>query len=152
MRAERCPLTHVPYKGVADGYPAVISGEVSWMLGSPISALPLMKAGRLRGIAVTSAARSKALPDLPTIAESGVPGYDVTAWFALFAPTRIPPDIVAKLHAEARNALLEPNVLRRMASEATDVVVNAPAEFAPEVRKEYDTWRRLVQQAGLKAQ
>lgn len=145
-------MTHVPYKGVADGYPAVISGEVSWMLGSPISALPLMKAGRLRGIAVTSAARSKALPDLPTIAESGAPGYDVTAWFALFAPARIPPDIVSKLHAEARKALIEPNVLRRMASEATDVVVNAPAEFAPEVRKEYDTWRRLVQQAGLKAQ
>lgn len=145
-------MTHVPYKGVADGYPAVISGEVKWMLGSPISALPLMKAGRLKGIAVTSARRSPALADLPTIAESGVPGYDVTAWFALFAPARTPPEIVARLHAEARRALLDREVVRRMQAEATDVVGNAPAEFALEVRNEYEKWRELVKRAGLKAQ
>lgn len=143
-------MTHVPYKGVADGYPAVISGEVKWMLGSPISALPLMKAGRLKGIAVTSASRSKALPDLPTIAESGVPGYDVTAWFGLFAPARLPSDISARLHGEAREALLDPAVVRRMQAEATDVVGNAPAAFAVEVRAEYEKWRGLVRRAGLK--
>ena len=82
-------ITHIPYKGVAEGYPAVISGQVNWIFGSPISALPFMKAGRLKGIAVTSAARSKALPDLPTVAESGVPGYELDAWFGLFAPARI---------------------------------------------------------------
>lgn len=145
-------MTHVPYKGVADGYPAVMSGEVKWILGSPISALPLMKAGRLRGIAVTSARRSPALPDLPTIAESGVPGYDVTAWFALFAPARTAPEIVAKLHAEARTALLDREVVRRMEAEATEVVGSAPAQFAQEVRREHEKWRELVGRSGLKVQ
>ena len=144
------PMTHVPYKGVAEGYPAVMSGEVNWMLGSPISALPLMKAGRLKGIAVTSAARSKALPDLPTIAESGVPGYDVSAWFGLFAPARVPSILVTRLHTEARAALLNPDVMRRMQSEGTEVVGNPPQEFAAEVKKEFDKWRALVQRAALK--
>ena len=143
-------MTHVPYKGVADGYPAVMSGEVNWMLGSPISALPLMKAGRLKGIAVTGAARSKALPDLPTIAESGVPGYEVSAWFGLFAPARVPSAIIARLQTEARTALLNPDVARRMQHEGTEVVGNPPQEFAVEVKEEFGKWRALVQRAGLR--
>ena len=90
-------MIHVPYKGVADGYPAVMSGTVNWMLGSPISAQPLMKAGRLRGIAVTGEKRLKALPDLPTIAET-VPGYEVSAWFGLFGPARLPAPILEALY------------------------------------------------------
>lgn len=143
-------MTHVPYKGVAEGYPAVMSGEVNWILGSPISVLQLIKAGRLKGIAVTGAARSKALPDLPTIAESGVPGYDVSAWFGLFAPARAPPAIIDKLYAEARAAVQNPEVARRMQIEGTDVVGNRPPEFAAEVKQEFDKWRTLVKQAGLK--
>jgi len=143
-------MTHVPYKGVAEGYPAVMTGQVDWMLGSPISALPLMKAGRLKGIAVTSATRSKALPELPTIAESGVPGYEVNAWFGLFAPARVPAAIVNRLYAEARDAVRRPEVLRRMEAEGTDVGGNRPQEFAAEVAREYQTWRGLVAKAGLK--
>ena len=143
-------MTHVPYKGVADGYPAVMNGQVDWMLGSPISALPLVKAGRLKGIAVTSATRAKALPDLPTIAESGVPGYEVNAWFGLFAPARVPAAIVNRLYAEARDAVRRPELARRMEAEGTDVGGNAPKEFAAEVAKEYKTWRSLVVKAGLK--
>lgn len=143
-------MTHVPYKGVADGYPAVISGQVNWMLGSPISALPLMKAGRLKGIAVTGAVRSRALPNLPTIAESGVPGYEVSAWFGLFAPARVPAAIIGKLNAEARRAVLNPDVVRRMEAEGTEVVGNPSKEFAAEVKKEFDKWRGLVKSAGLK--
>ena len=143
-------MTHVPYKGVADGYPAVISGEVKWMLGSPISALPLMKAGRLKGLAVTSAHRSKALPELPTIAESGVPGYDVTAWFGLFAPAGIPSTLAGRLQAEAHKALHNPDVMRRMQAEATEVVGNPPQQFAAEVKGEFEKWKALVQRAGLK--
>jgi tripartite-type tricarboxylate transporter receptor subunit TctC len=143
-------MTHVPYKGVADGYPAVISGEVNWMLGSPISALPLMKAGRLKGIAVTGAVRSKTLPDLPTIAESGVAGYEVSAWFGLFAPARVPASVIGQLHAEARAALLNPDVVRRMHSEGTEVVGNPPREFATEVKQEFDKWRMLVQRTELR--
>lgn len=143
-------MTHVPYKGVADAYPAVVSGQVNWILGSPISALPLMRAGRMKGIAVTSATRSKTLPELPTIAESGVPGYDVTAWFGLFAPARVPPAIIARLHAEAKNAIRNPEVVRRLEAESTDAVGNSPEEFAAEVAREFEKWRGLVRRAGLK--
>jgi len=143
------PMTHVPYKGVAEAYPAVVSGQVDWMLGSPISALPLIKTGRMRGIAVTSPTRSAALPDLPAVAES-VPGYDVVAWFGMFAPAGTPPAIIARLNAEAKRALATPEVTRRMEAEGTDVVVNAPAQFAAQVKAEYDKWRNLVAKKGIK--
>lgn len=145
-------MNHVPYKGVADAYPAVISGQVNWVLGNPLSALSLMKAGRLRGIAVTGASRMKVLPDLPTVAESGVPGYAVDAWFGLFAPARVPPRIVATLQQEAGRALRAPELERRMQAEGTDLVGNPPQEFAGQVRAEYEKWRGLVAKAGLKIQ
>lgn len=142
-------MVHVPYKGVADGYPAVMTGQVNWMLGSPISAQPLIRAGRLKGIAVTSATRSKALPDLPAIAES-VPGYEVTAWFALFAPAGVPPKIIGQLYREAAKAVTEPELTRRMEAGGTETVGNSPREFAQQVKAEYAKWRGLVTKAGLK--
>jgi tripartite-type tricarboxylate transporter receptor subunit TctC len=145
-------MTHVPYKGVAEAYPAVASGLVNWVLGNPLSAVPLMKAGRVKGIAVTGAARMKAMPELPTVAESGVPGYAVEAWFALFAPARTPAAIVGRLQQEAAKAIHAPELERRYAAEGTDMVGNSPQEFAKEVRAEHDKWRALVAKAGLKAQ
>jgi tripartite-type tricarboxylate transporter receptor subunit TctC len=144
------PMTHVPYKGVNEAYPEVATGRIDWILGSPISALPLIKAGRMKGIAVTSATRSKMLPDLPTVAESGVPGYDVVAWFGMLAPARVAPEIIAKLHAEARRALQTPEVARRMEAEATDVATNSPRDFGVEVKAEYEKWRELVKKTGMK--
>ena len=144
-------MLHVPYKGVADGYPAVISGQVNWMLGSPISAQPLMKAGRLRGIAVTGPTRIKALPDLPTIGES-VPGYEVSAWFGLVAPAHVPARIVEQLHKEAAKAVTEPELKRRMEAGGTETVGNTPQEFTQQVKAEYEKWRGLVKKAGLKIQ
>jgi len=145
-------MTHVPYKGVADAYPAVASGLVNWVLGNPLSAAPLMKAGRVKGIAVTGAARMKAMPDLPTVAESGVPGYAVEAWFSLFAPARTPAPIVNRLQMEAAKAIHAPEIARRFAVEGTDMVGNKPEEFTREVKAEYEKWRALVAKAGLKAQ
>jgi len=145
-------MNHVPYKGVADAYPAVISGQVNWVLGNPISALPLIRAGRVKGIAVSGAARMKVLPDLPTIAESGVPGYSVDAWFGLFAPARVPPRIIEKLYVEASRAVRAPELERRMQAEGADVVGNPPQEFAAQVKAEYEKWRSLVAKAGLKVQ
>lgn len=142
-------MTHVPYKGVAEGYPAVISGQVNWMLGSPISAQPLMKAGRLRGIAVTGARRIKALPDLPAIGES-VPGYEVSAWFGLVAPAQVPARIVEQLYKEAAKAVTEPGLTRQMEAGGTETVGNPPREFTQQVKAEYDKWRGLVKKAGLK--
>jgi tripartite-type tricarboxylate transporter receptor subunit TctC len=143
-------MTHVPYKGVAEGYPAVVSGQVNWMLGSPISALPLIKAGRLKAIAVTTATRSPFLPDLPAIAES-VPGYEVSAWFGLFAPARVPRDVVELLAREARVAMQSPEVVRRMEVDGTDAVGNTPAQFTDEVKREVAKWRELVRKANLEA-
>jgi tripartite-type tricarboxylate transporter receptor subunit TctC len=144
------PMTHVPYKGVADAYPNVASGQVDWMLGSPISVLPFIKGGRLRGIAVTSAARSKALPELPTVAQSGVPGYEVVAWFGMFGPAGVPRQIIAKLSAEAKRALQTPEVAHRMEIEGTDVVGNSPQDFAVEVKAEFEKWREVVRKTGMK--
>lgn len=143
-------MLHVPYKGVALAYPAVASGDVNWVLGFPTSALPLVKAGRLRAIAVTSSERSKLLPELPTIAESGVPGYDVRGWFGMFAPAKTPAAIISKLHAEAKRAMYATEVIQRTNAQGADVVANSPQEFAAEVKAEYAKWRKLVKNPSMK--
>jgi tripartite-type tricarboxylate transporter receptor subunit TctC len=143
-------MLHVPFKGVALAYPAVASGDVNWVLGFPTSALPLVRAGRLKAIAVTGATRSKLLPDLPTIAESGVPGYDVRGWFGMFAPARLPADLVARLHAEVKRGMQTPEVVQRITREGAEVIANTPREFAAEVKAEYAKWRELVKRPGMK--
>jgi tripartite-type tricarboxylate transporter receptor subunit TctC len=143
-------MLHVPYKGVGEAYPAVASGDVNWVLGFPTSALPLVRGGRLKALAVTSSTRSKLMPDLPTIAESGVaPGYDLRAWFGFFAPAKTPPEIVNTLYAEAKRAMFTPEVVKRMNFEGAEPVGNSPEEFAKEVRAEYAKWRELVKQLKL---
>ncbi len=143
-------MTHVPYKGVAEAYPAVASATVNWVFGSPISALPLLRAGRLKGIAISGPARITTLPELPTIAESGVPGYDVTTWFGLFAPARVPEEIVNKLQGEARKIVLSAEVSRRLEAEGADAIASSPQEFAVDVVREYEKWRGLVKKARIK--
>ncbi len=143
------PMLHVPYKGVAEVYPAVVSGQINWVVGSPISALPFIKAGRLRGIAVTSATRMRTQPELPTVAESGVPGYEVIAWYGMFAPAKTPMDIALKLQTESRRGLQAPEVLRRMDAEGTDVVGSTPQQFSQEVKAEFEKWRGLARKLGL---
>ena len=143
-------MLHVPYKGVADAYPAVVSGDVNWVVGAPVSSLPLVRGGRLKALAVTSAARSKLLPDLPTVAESGVAGYDVRGWFGMFAPAATPSAIVMKLNAEAKRAFQTPEVARRMAAEGTEIVLNSPQELAVEVKAEFQKWQALVKKTGVK--
>jgi len=143
-------MLHVPYKGVGDAYPAVMAGDVNWILGFPISALPLVKAGRLKAIAVTSATRSKLMPDMPTVAESGVPGYDVRGWFGMFAPARIPAEVLAKLNAEAKRALQAPEIVKRIMLDGAEVVANSPEAFAAEVKAEYAKWQDLVKRSGMK--
>lgn len=143
------PMVHVPYKGVAEVYPAVVSGQVNWVIGSPISALPFIKAGRLKGIAVTSATRARTTPELPTVSESGVPGYEVIAWYGMFAPAGTPAPLVNKLQTESRRALQTPDVARRMEAEGTDVVGSTPQQFAADVKAEFAKWRDLARRTGL---
>ncbi len=143
-------MLSVPYKGVADAYPAVASGDVNWMIGATISAMPLVKAGRLRAIAVTSAQRSKSLPELPTVAESGVAGYEVVGWFGMFAPAGTPMPIVEKLNAEAKRALQRAEFVRMAEAQGTDVVASSPQELAQVVRAEIGIWRKVA--GSLKAE
>ena len=143
-------MASVHYKGVNDAYPAVANGDVHWMVGASISAMPLVKAGRVRAIAVTSAQRAKALPDLPSIAESGVPGYDVVGWFALFAPAGSPKAIIEKLSAEARRAVHQPEFVARAEAQGTEIVGSTPDALAKVVKAELDTWRKVAVSAGLR--
>jgi tripartite-type tricarboxylate transporter receptor subunit TctC len=143
-------MTSVPYKGVNDAYPAVANGDVNWMIGAAISAMPLVKAGRLRALAVTSAKRAKALPDLPTVAESGVPGYDMVGWFGMFAPAGTLKPIVERLSAEANRAVHQPDFAARAEAQGTEVVGSSPGELAKLVKTELDTWRKVVANAGLR--
>ena len=144
-------MMSVPYKGVGDGYPAVANGDVTWILGSTVSAMPLVKTGRLRAIAVTTAQRSRALPDLPTVAESGVPGYEFSGWVALFAPAGTPMSIVDRLSTEARRALQHPDFVRRIEAEGSEVLGSTPQELATTVRKELQLWRDVVRNANIGA-
>jgi tripartite-type tricarboxylate transporter receptor subunit TctC len=118
------------------------------MIGATISAMPLVKAGRLRAIAITSAKRSPALPDLPTVAESGVPGYEVLGWFGMFAPAGTPMAIVEKLNAETRRALQQPEFVRLAEAQGTEIVASSPQELARVVKAEVETWRKVA--ASLK--
>jgi tripartite-type tricarboxylate transporter receptor subunit TctC len=142
-------MTSVHYKGVNDGYPAVANGDVHWMVGAAISAMPLVKAGRVRALAVTSAKRARALPDLPTIAESGVPGYDMTGWFGMFAPAGTPKAIVDRLSAEARRGVQQPDFAARAEAQGTEILGTSPDELAKVVKAELATWRKVVTNAGL---
>ncbi len=125
-------LPHVPYKGGGPAVIATLGGEVSAIVADPLSAISHVKSGKLRALAVTSAKRAKALPDVPTIAESGVPGYEATGWRALAVPKGTPKDIIMKIHA-----LYEP-------------VGNSPEEFAAFIQAENDKWGKLVKKIGLK--
>ncbi|RPI45516.1 MAG: hypothetical protein EHM59_09920 [Betaproteobacteria bacterium] len=143
-------MLNVPYKGVADAYPAVASGDVSWMIGATISALPLVRAGRLRAIAISSSQRSKALPDLPTVAESGLPGYEVVGWFGMFAPAGTPMNIVERLSAEAKRGLEQSAFARKAEAQGTDILGSSPGELAKVVKAELEQWTKVVAALGIK--
>ena len=113
-------------------------------------ALPLVRAGRLKAIAVTSAKRSPLLPEIPTVAENGYPGYDVRGWFGMFAPAGTPRPIVDRLYAEAKSAFRTPEVAKRMKAEGKEIVLNTPDQFAADVKAEYGKWQALVKRLGLK--
>ena len=123
---------------------------VSWMIGAAISSLPLVKAGRLRAIAITTARRSNTLPDLPTVAESGVPGYEVVGWFAMFAPARTPMALAEKLSAEAKRGLERPDFARMAEAQGTEILGSSPQELARVVKAEVEIWRKVVGNPGIK--
>jgi len=145
-------LVHVPYKGSAPGVVDLLAGQVTVMTPNVLTALPHIKAGRLRALAVTSAKRSEALPDVPTIAESGLPGYDSTQWYGVLAPAGTSREIVARLHDEIVRALRAPEVIQRLAADGAEPVGSSPEEFAAFIKSEIDKWVRVASAAGIRAE
>jgi tripartite-type tricarboxylate transporter receptor subunit TctC len=143
--------THVAYRGGGPGLVALLSGEVSLYFGNLPTMIRQVRAGKLRGIAVSSLKRSSAAPEYPTIAESGVPGYEVETWWGIAAPARTPPDILDRLHKEIVRALRSPAVSKRLAELGAETVGNSPALYAAYIRDEIAKWGKVIKAAGIKA-
>ena len=143
-------MQHVPYRGSAPALTALIGGEVSLMFNNLLTALPHVKAGRLRALAVTSAERSPAAPEIPTMAESGLPGYDVSTWYGLLVPTGTPKEIVAKLNAELVRILNLTDVKERLGN-VVELTPSTPDQFAAHIRQEMVRWAKVVKQSGARA-
>jgi tripartite-type tricarboxylate transporter receptor subunit TctC len=144
-------LLHVPYKGGGPALIDLIGGQVSMYIGSVPAAMPHLRTQKLRGLAVTSTTRTRALPELPTVAESGVPGYEYIGWYGMLAPAGTSTTIVERLNTEANNALRQPAVLEKLASDGAQPVGGSPAQFGEHIRKEIAKWAKVVEHARMRA-
>jgi tripartite-type tricarboxylate transporter receptor subunit TctC len=143
-------MVAVAYKGGAPAAADLASGQVQFMINSPPSVLPFVKAGKVRALAVTGAQRSPGLPELPTIRESGFPDYETYEWYGLFAPAKTPRDIVARLSQEISKILKDPELRERLLSQGAELVGNSPEEFGQFVRSEMDKWGALAKKLNLR--
>jgi tripartite-type tricarboxylate transporter receptor subunit TctC len=143
-------VVHVPYKGLAPALTDVISGQLSYTFGSQLALEGPLKSGRLRAIAVTGKTRLRTAPELPTIAESGYPDYDMTAWWGVAVPARTPRATVNKLHDDIVRVLAMPDVRERLSGQGIDVAGTTPAQFDAFLREEIVRWGRAVKQSGAK--
>ncbi len=143
-------LTHVPYKGSAPAIQDVMGGQVPMSFETVTVALPQIKGGKVRALAVTSARRSAQLPDVPTLAEAGVPGFDVSSWQALYMPAGTPPAIVAKLNAEVQKIVALPEVKAKMEALGLEYTPNTPAQFAEFQKAEQAKWAKVIKEGNVK--
>jgi tripartite-type tricarboxylate transporter receptor subunit TctC len=144
-------ITHVPYKGAGPGMTALLAGEVNMMFNGLSAALPQVKAGRLRALAVGGDKRSALLPDLPTVAESGLQ-FNTSGWYGLLGPAGLPRALVTKLRADTLRALAAPEAKERLTALAVETIGSTPEEFAAQLRQEHAQWGKVVKAAGLKPQ
>ena len=145
-------LVHVPYKGSGPALTDVVGGQVQIMFSNLTSAVPQVKSGRLRGIAVTGEKRAAAVPELPTVIEAGVPGYVVISWFGVLAPAGTPRAIIVRLHRELGQALGVAEVRERLAGEGAEPTSTTPEQFTAFIRKEIVQWARVVREAGIRVE
>ena len=143
-------MVHVPYKGTAPALADLLAGQVQLAFDNIPALLPHIQSGKLRALAVTSAARSQALPDLPTVAETGLPGYDASVWFGVFVPAGTPRPVINRLHGEINKALAAPDLKARMASMGAEVSGMGPDEFREFWRREIPKWAEVVKAANIK--
>ena len=143
-------MQHIPYKGRAQAIPDLLGGRISMIFDNMPSALPLVKSGDIRAIAVTSATRSPAVPNIPTIAESGLPGFEATSWFALMAPAGMPKDVLARINAETIRVMSLPDVKEKLATLGLDAAPASPESLASLIQVETVKWAKVVKESGAK--
>ena len=145
-------IVHVPFKGSGQSVISSISGEIAANFPSVPTAIPYIKAGKLRGLGVTMAKRTAALPDVPSIAEAGVPGYEATQWFGMLAPAGTPRPIIDRLNHEMVKLLKSPEVRDRLIADGTDPAPTTPEEFGAYIKSETEKWTKVIKAAGIKPQ
>ena len=144
-------MTHVPYKGRQFAIPDLLGGQIQLMFDNMPSALPLAKEGKLRALGQTGAKRSPSAPDVPTVAEQGMPGFEATSWFALFTPAGTPRDIVARLNGEMVRIFRLPDVVEKMKTLGLDAILSTPEELAKYQQAEITKWAKVVKDSGARA-
>jgi len=142
-------MVHIPYKGTAPAMIDMLAGQVATMAATVLTGLPHIRTGRLRPLGITSAQRNAVVPDIPTVAEGGLPGYESVQWYAVLAPAQTPRNIIAKLHTELVQVLHSPEIKKRFAADAAETVGNTPEEFARHIRSELDKWEKVAREAGI---
>jgi len=148
----KAQLVHVPYKGGAPALAALLANQTPVGILTPVTALPHIKAGRIRPLATTGTRRADLMPDVPTVAESGYPGYEATNWYAYLAPAKTPPEVVQRLNREIVRTLNDPQVREALHKQGVEPTPSTPAELASTIARELDTWGKVVKASGMKAE
>jgi tripartite-type tricarboxylate transporter receptor subunit TctC len=143
-------MVHVPYKGAAPAMQGLLAGDTQLMFDNLASAMSQVKGGKLRALAVTTAERSKLVPELPTMAEAGVPGFDISTWYGLLAPAGTPPDVIAKWNADVTKILSAPEIRERLAAQGAEAAPDSPADFAKFIASELVKYAKIVKASGAK--
>ena len=142
-------MTHVPYRGAAPAFNDLIPGRLDVMFNLISSSLPLIRSGQIRGLAVATLQRVAVIPELPTVSESGVPGFDVSSWVGLFVPAKAPAQIVSKLNADTVTALADPPTRRKLEDMGVVVVASTPGELARAIKADMEKWGPVIREAGI---
>ena len=144
-------FVHVPFKGSGQAMPSLLAGQVQLVFDPIPTSLPHVKSGRLRALAISTVARSPAIPELPTVAEAGVPGYESSLWYGVLLPARTPPEIVARLNKTVNAILREPEVVERFAGLGADPLGSSPAAFRKYIGDEIIKWGKVIKAVGMRA-
>ncbi len=145
-------LTHIPYKGAGPATASLLGAETQVMFAPIVAVMPHVKSNRLRAVAVTTAKRSPAVPEIPTVAESGVPGYEIASWFGVLGPAKLPPDVIARLNRDLVKAVQAPETKERLANEGAEAIGSTPAQFTAYLREELARYGKLIKDAGIRAE
>jgi tripartite-type tricarboxylate transporter receptor subunit TctC len=147
--ATKLDIRHVPYRGNAASLADVMGGQIEMQFDQMATSVPHVRSGRVRALAVTTAKRSPALPDVPTIAESGVPGFECAAWFGLVGPANMAPELVQQINASIRKVLARPDVQKKLMDQGLELTPDSPAEFRKTLQAEMTRWSNVIKQAGV---